>query len=78
MSMTLKETWKLAIRILDILSVVVVYSKGNEHLEMVMMDSKCDTIQTLIRGDHTPEWKGKIKEDMTFIINNGVVYDNDF
>lgn len=38
--MTLKETWKLAIRILDILSVVVVYSKGNEHLEMVMMDSK--------------------------------------
>lgn len=40
MSMTLKETWKLVVRILDIWSDVVVYSKGNEHLEMVMMDSK--------------------------------------
>ena len=37
-----------------------------------------DTILALIRGDHTPELKGKIKGDMTCIINNGVVYDNDF
>lgn len=47
MSMTLKETWKLVVRILDIWSDVVVYSKGNEHLEMVMMDLKV-TISLLI------------------------------
>jgi len=45
MSMTLKETWKLAVHILDIWSVV--NSKGNEHLEMVTMDSKV-TISLLI------------------------------
>ena len=32
----------------------------------------------LIRADHTPKWKERIKENMTCIINNGSVYDNDF
>ena len=43
--MTLEETWKLAVCILDIGSVV--NSKGNVHLEMVMMDSNV-TISLLI------------------------------
>lgn len=33
-----KETWRLAVRIIDLWSVV--NSKGVEHLEMVVMDSK--------------------------------------
>ncbi|XP_058783404.1 uncharacterized protein LOC131658086 [Vicia villosa] len=37
-----------------------------------------DRIQVLVRGDHTSKWKQLLKEDMTCIINNGNVYDNDF
>ncbi|KAI5443462.1 hypothetical protein KIW84_012201 [Lathyrus oleraceus] len=53
-----KETWRLAVRIMDVLSVV--NNKGIEHLEMIVMDSLV------------------IKENMTCIINNGSVYNNDF
>ncbi|XP_058783975.1 uncharacterized protein LOC131658726 [Vicia villosa] len=73
-----KETLRLAVCINDLWSVV--NSKGVKHLEMVVMDSKvnCDRIQVLVRRDHTSKWKQLLKEDITCIINNGNVYDNDF
>ncbi|XP_058765056.1 replication protein A 70 kDa DNA-binding subunit C-like [Vicia villosa] len=71
-----KETWRLAVRIIDSWSVV--NSKGAEHLEMVIMDAAGDRIQVLIRADHTHKWKPRIQENMTCIINNGTVFDNDF
>ncbi|KAI5421721.1 hypothetical protein KIW84_045230 [Lathyrus oleraceus] len=37
-----------------------------------------DQIQVLIRHDHLLKWKEVIKENMTCIINNGSVYNNDF
>ncbi|KAI5402859.1 hypothetical protein KIW84_050453 [Lathyrus oleraceus] len=71
-----KETWRLAVRIMDVWSVV--NNKGIEHLEMIVMDSLGDRIQVLIRHDHLLKWKEVIKENMTCIINNGSVYNNDF
>ncbi|KAI5385215.1 hypothetical protein KIW84_071990 [Lathyrus oleraceus] len=71
-----KETWRLAVRIMDVWSVV--NNKGIEHLEMIVMDSLGDWIQVLIRHDHLLKWKEVIKENMTCIINNGSVYNNDF
>ncbi|KAI5388333.1 hypothetical protein KIW84_074138 [Lathyrus oleraceus] len=71
-----KETWRLVVRIMDVWSVV--NNKGIEHLEMVVMDSLGDRIQVLIRHDHLLKWKEVIKENMTCIINNGSVYNNDF
>ncbi|KAI5428027.1 hypothetical protein KIW84_033152 [Lathyrus oleraceus] len=71
-----KETWRLAVRIMDVWSVV--NNKGVEHLEMIVMDSLGDRIQVLIRHDHLLKWKEVIKENMTWIINNGSVYNNDF
>ncbi|XP_058776332.1 uncharacterized protein LOC131650644 [Vicia villosa] len=71
-----KETWRLAVRVVDLWSVI--NSKGNEHMEMVIMDALGDRIQVLIRSDHTPKWKERIRENMSCIINNGTVYDNDF
>ncbi|KAI5387907.1 hypothetical protein KIW84_073849 [Lathyrus oleraceus] len=71
-----KEAWCLAVRIMDIWSVV--NNKGIEHLEMIVMDSLGDRIQVLIRHDHLLKWKEVIKENMTCIINNGSVYNNDF
>ncbi|KAI5427367.1 hypothetical protein KIW84_032693 [Lathyrus oleraceus] len=71
-----KETWRLAIRIMDVWSVV--NNKGIEHLEMIVMDSLGDRIHVLIRHDHLLKWKEVIKENMTCIINNGSVYNNDF
>ncbi|KAI5439987.1 hypothetical protein KIW84_025374 [Lathyrus oleraceus] len=71
-----KETWHLAVRIMDVWSVV--NNKGIEHLEMIVMDSLGDRIQVLIRHDHLLKWKEVIKENMTCIINNGSVYNNDF
>ncbi|KAI5430322.1 hypothetical protein KIW84_034776 [Lathyrus oleraceus] len=56
----------------------VVNNKGIEHLEMIVMDSLGDRIQVLIRHDHLLKWKEVIKENMTCIINNGSVYNNDF
>ncbi|KAI5443167.1 hypothetical protein KIW84_011999 [Lathyrus oleraceus] len=56
----------------------VVNNKGIEHLEMIVMDSLGDRIQVLIRYDHLLKWKEVIKENMTCIINNGNVYNNDF
>ncbi|KAI5417678.1 hypothetical protein KIW84_042333 [Lathyrus oleraceus] len=71
-----KETWRLAVRIMDVWSVV--NNKGIEHLEMIVMDSLGDRIQVLICHDHLLKWKEVIKENMTCIINNGSVYNNDF
>ncbi|KAI5434804.1 hypothetical protein KIW84_021571 [Lathyrus oleraceus] len=71
-----KETWRLVVRIMDVWSVV--NNKGIEHLEMIVMDSLGDRIQVLIRHDHLLKWKEVIKENMTCIINNGSVYNNDF
>ncbi|KAI5419912.1 hypothetical protein KIW84_043898 [Lathyrus oleraceus] len=71
-----KETWRLAVRIMDVWSVV--NNKGIEHLEMIVMDSLGDRIQVLIRHDHLLKWKEVIKENMICIINNGSVYNNDF
>ncbi|KAI5433567.1 hypothetical protein KIW84_020746 [Lathyrus oleraceus] len=71
-----KETWRLAVRMMDVWSVV--NNKGIEHLEMIVMDSLGDRIQVLIRHDHLLKWKEVIKENMTCIINNGSVYNNDF
>ncbi|KAI5391630.1 hypothetical protein KIW84_076444 [Lathyrus oleraceus] len=71
-----KETWRLAVRIIDVWSVV--NNKGIEHLEMIVMNSLGDRIQVLIRHDHLLKWKEVIKENMTCIINNGSVYNNDF
>ncbi|KAI5409689.1 hypothetical protein KIW84_055221 [Lathyrus oleraceus] len=71
-----KETWRLAVRIMDVWSVV--NNKGIEHLEMIVMDSLGDRIHVLIRHDHLLKWKEVIKENMTCIINNGSVYNNDF
>ncbi|KAI5433331.1 hypothetical protein KIW84_020565 [Lathyrus oleraceus] len=71
-----KETWRLAVRIMDVWSVV--NNKGIEHLEMIVMDSLGDRIQVLIRHDHLLKWKEVIKENMTCIINNDNVYNNDF
>ncbi|KAI5426340.1 hypothetical protein KIW84_031951 [Lathyrus oleraceus] len=71
-----KETWRLAVRIMDVWSVV--NNKSIEHLEMIVMDSLGDRIQVLIRHDHLLKWKEVIKENMTCIINNGSVYNNDF
>ncbi|XP_058752823.1 replication protein A 70 kDa DNA-binding subunit C-like [Vicia villosa] len=71
-----KETWRLAVRIIDLWSIV--NSKGAEHLEMVIMDAAGDRIQVLIRADHTDKWKSRIQENMTCIINNDTVFDNDF
>ncbi|KAI5414832.1 hypothetical protein KIW84_040338 [Lathyrus oleraceus] len=71
-----KETWRLAVRIMDVWSVV--NNKGIEHLEMIVMDSLGDRIQVLIRHDHLLKWKEVIKENMTCIINNDSVYNNDF
>ncbi|KAI5419047.1 hypothetical protein KIW84_043302 [Lathyrus oleraceus] len=71
-----KETWRLAVRIMDVWSVV--NNKGIEHLEMTVMDSLGDRIQVLIRHDHLLKWKEVIKENMICIINNGSVYNNDF
>ncbi|CAL5194466.1 unnamed protein product [Lathyrus oleraceus] len=71
-----KETWRLAVRIMDVWSVA--NNKGIEHLEMIVMDSLGDRIQVLIRHDHLLKWKEVIKENMTCIINNGSVYNNDF
>ncbi|KAI5401522.1 hypothetical protein KIW84_066120 [Lathyrus oleraceus] len=71
-----KETWRLAVRIMNVWSVV--NNKGIEHLEMIVMDSLGDRIQVLIRHDHLLKWKEVIKENMTCIINNGSVYNNDF
>ncbi|KAI5422625.1 hypothetical protein KIW84_045889 [Lathyrus oleraceus] len=71
-----KETWRLAVRIMDVWSVV--NNKGIEHLEMIVMDSLGDRIQVLIRHDHLLKWKEVIKENMTCIINNGSIYNNDF
>ncbi|KAI5417939.1 hypothetical protein KIW84_042535 [Lathyrus oleraceus] len=71
-----KETWRLDVRIMDVWSVV--NNKGIEHLEMIIMDSLGDRIQVLIRHDHLLKWKEVIKENMTCIINNGSVYNNDF
>ncbi|KAI5406404.1 hypothetical protein KIW84_052940 [Lathyrus oleraceus] len=56
----------------------VVNNKGIEHLEMIVMHSLGDRIQVLIRHDHLLKWKEVIKENMTCIINNGSVYNNDF
>ncbi|XP_050895282.1 uncharacterized protein LOC127101895 [Lathyrus oleraceus] len=66
-----KETWRLVVQIMDVWSVV--NNKGIEHLEMIVMDSL-----VLIRHDHLLKWKEVIKENMTCIINNGSVYNNDF
>ncbi|XP_058745984.1 uncharacterized protein LOC131618843 [Vicia villosa] len=66
-----KETWRLAVRIIDLWSVV--NSKGAEHLEMVIMDDAGDRIQVLIRADHTDKWKSRIQENMTCIINNDII-----
>ncbi|KAI5398559.1 hypothetical protein KIW84_064075 [Lathyrus oleraceus] len=66
-----KETWRLAVRIMDVWSVV--NNKGIEHLEMIVGDSL-----VLIRHDHLLKWKEVIKENMTCIINNDSVYNNDF
>ncbi|KAI5390134.1 hypothetical protein KIW84_075458 [Lathyrus oleraceus] len=71
-----KETWRLAVRIMDVWSVM--NNKGIEHLEMIVMDSLGDRIQVLIRHDHLLKWKEVIKENITCIINNGSVYNNDF
>ncbi|KAI5406962.1 hypothetical protein KIW84_053278 [Lathyrus oleraceus] len=71
-----KETWRLVVRIMDVWSIV--NNKGIEHLEMIVMDSLGDQIQVLIRHDHLLKWKEVIKENMTCIINNGSVYNNDF
>ncbi|KAI5397775.1 hypothetical protein KIW84_063553 [Lathyrus oleraceus] len=71
-----KETWRLVVRIMDVWSIV--NDKGIEHLEMIVMDSLGDRIQVLIRHDHLLKWKEVIKENMTCIINNGSVYNNDF
>ncbi|KAI5445307.1 hypothetical protein KIW84_013513 [Lathyrus oleraceus] len=71
-----KETWRLAVRIMDVWSVV--NNKGIEHLEMIVMDSLGDRIQVLIRHDHLLKRKEVIKENMTCIINNCSVYNNDF
>ncbi|KAI5418858.1 hypothetical protein KIW84_043184 [Lathyrus oleraceus] len=71
-----KETWRLAVRIMNVWSVM--NNKGIEHLEMIVMDSLGDRIQVLIRHDHLLKWKEVIKENMTCIINNGSVYNNDF
>ncbi|KAI5408467.1 hypothetical protein KIW84_054345 [Lathyrus oleraceus] len=46
-----KETWRLAVRIMDVWSVV--NNKGIEHLEMIVMDSLGDRIQVLIRHPFT-------------------------
>ncbi|KAI5435567.1 hypothetical protein KIW84_022110, partial [Lathyrus oleraceus] len=64
------------VRIMDVWSVV--NNKGIEHLEMIVMDSLGDRIHVLIRHDHLLKWKEVIKENMTCIINNGSVYNNDF
>ncbi|XP_058732606.1 replication protein A 70 kDa DNA-binding subunit A-like [Vicia villosa] len=71
-----KETWRLVVRVVDFWSVI--NNKGKEHLEMVIMDVSGDRIQVLIRSDNTPKWKARIRENMSCIINNGTVYDNDF
>ncbi|XP_058751126.1 uncharacterized protein LOC131624172 [Vicia villosa] len=71
-----KETWRLVIRVVDLWSVI--NNKGKEHLEMVIMDAMGDRIQVLIRADHTPKWKERIRENISCIVNNGNVYDNDF
>ncbi|KAI5445552.1 hypothetical protein KIW84_013691 [Lathyrus oleraceus] len=71
-----KETWRLAVRIMDVWSLV--NNKGIEHLEMIVMDSLGDRIQVLIRHDYLLKWKEVIKENITCIINNGNVYNNDF
>ncbi|XP_050919667.1 uncharacterized protein LOC127137236 [Lathyrus oleraceus] len=71
-----KETWCHAVRIIEFWTVI--NRKGIEHLEMVIMDANCDEIQILIRHDHTQKWKDFLKEDMTCVINNGNMYDNDF
>ncbi|XP_058726245.1 uncharacterized protein LOC131597571 [Vicia villosa] len=42
------------------------------------MDASGVRIQVLICADHTPKWKERIQENMTCIINNDTVYDNDF
>ncbi|XP_058752505.1 uncharacterized protein LOC131625658 [Vicia villosa] len=44
----------------------------------VLSTARGDRIQVLIRSDHTPKWKERIRENMSCIINNGTVYDNDF
>ncbi|KAI5401259.1 hypothetical protein KIW84_065925 [Lathyrus oleraceus] len=54
-----KETWRLAVRIMDVWSVV--NNKGIEHLEMIVMDSLGDRIQVLIRHDHLLKWKEAIE-----------------
>ncbi|KAI5442373.1 hypothetical protein KIW84_011445 [Lathyrus oleraceus] len=71
-----KETWRLAVPIMDVWSVV--NNKGIEHLEMIVMNSLGDRIQVLIRHDHLLKWKDVIKENMTCIIKNDSVYNNDF
>ncbi|CAK8540430.1 unnamed protein product [Lathyrus sativus] len=71
-----KETWCLVVRVINIWSVV--NSKGIEDMEMVVMDVNGDRIQVLIQPDHITKWKLLLKEDMTCVINNGNVYDNDF
>ncbi|KAI5383874.1 hypothetical protein KIW84_071017 [Lathyrus oleraceus] len=43
-----------------------------------LLIARDDRIQVLIRSDHTAKWKQLLEEDMTCIINNGNVYDNDF
>ncbi|KAI5386353.1 hypothetical protein KIW84_072760 [Lathyrus oleraceus] len=54
-----KETWRLAVRIMDVWSVV--NNKGIEHLKMIVMDSLGDRIQVLIRHDHLLKWKEAIE-----------------
>ncbi|KAI5416641.1 hypothetical protein KIW84_041608 [Lathyrus oleraceus] len=54
-----KETWRLAVRIMDVWSDV--NNKGIEHLEMIVMDSLGDRIQVLIRHDHLLKWKEAIE-----------------
>ncbi|KAI5413930.1 hypothetical protein KIW84_058178 [Lathyrus oleraceus] len=54
-----KETWRLAVRIMDVWNVV--NNKGIEHLEMIVMDSLGDRIQVLIRHDHLLKWKEAIE-----------------
>ncbi|CAK8532971.1 unnamed protein product [Lathyrus sativus] len=71
-----KEIRRLVVRIIDVWNVV--NNKGIEHLEMIVMDSLGDRIQVLIRHDHLLKWKEVIKENMTCIINNGSIYNNDF
>ncbi|KAI5390770.1 hypothetical protein KIW84_075891 [Lathyrus oleraceus] len=51
-------------------------SKETWRLAVRIMDG--DRIQVLIRHDHLLKWKEVIKENMTCIINNGSVYNNDF